>query len=179
MKTQAFVLVLAIVVFLFPVTLSGQTEKGSMFIGGTAGLQIGNVEYFGEPADDVTSISLLPQLGFFIADQLAIGGNVTIEYLSFYGESVTTVGIKPLVRYYFIEMGNAELFAQARIGYARTFFYGEGLGNIGFGIGAGMDAFIKENVALEILAGYDRTSYPEYEESYGGFGITFGFLIFL
>ncbi|MFZ2899355.1 MAG: hypothetical protein WA004_12070 [Saprospiraceae bacterium] len=179
MKTIINTVLLMTTILLLPTSLSGQIQKGSSLIGGTASLQIGAFEFFGEYGEDMTSISLKPQLIAFFTDQFGFGGTLQLEYMSFYGESITTVGFTPTARYYLNSAGNIRPFAFAYLGYSRAFYYGEGLGQGVFGLGFGLDFFLNQNIAFEAIAAYDRTQIFYYEEGFGSFGLSIGVVAFL
>ena len=88
-------------------TANAQTQNGSFLIGGTASVENakGNLESLSvlttEPGT-TTAISLAPQVGYFVIDNLAIGLRPSITY-AWRGKDNrnTATGLGPFVRYYF------------------------------------------------------------------------------
>lgn len=133
-----------------------QTEKGKMLIGGTAGFDI----QFEDP-DDVVSIDFSPGLGFFVIDNLAVGGALSVSYSKAGDFSATGFGISPFGRYYF-GAGMTKIFLQAQGGYVTAKVdFGGGNDNTGKGYvlqgGPGVALFLNEFVAIEGMLAYTKT----------------------
>lgn len=160
-------------------SLMAQTQKGSVMIGGTAGFSSSKTGDYTE-----TDINLSPMAGFFIMDQLAIGGGVNfgVSSLKFDGEtsSVTSVGVQPMVRYYFNGSGKARFFGQANFQYASVKFEEEDAqSGIGFGAGVGIDFFLNDHVAIEGLLGYNSFKVKDADDATGTFGLQIGVAAFI
>lgn len=77
-----------------------QTTTGNMMIGGSFSINSGNQETTG---DDVktSSFSITPTLGYFVADNLAVGVNVGFNSNTYFNEDKqTSFNVGPFVRYY-------------------------------------------------------------------------------
>jgi hypothetical protein len=72
-------------------------SQGSLIVGGSAGLDVTDT---GE-GDNVTSIAITPHVERFVRDGLAVGGDVLLGRSSQGDASLTTVGVGPVVAYYF------------------------------------------------------------------------------
>ena len=90
---------LAVVAFLCCSQLvSAQTVgQGAWMVGGSAGFE--SFKYK-DAENSTTTILLNPNLGYFIADDLAIGLELGLLSVSFDGESSTSFALGPFVRYY-------------------------------------------------------------------------------
>jgi outer membrane protein len=76
----------------------GQTvNQGAWMVGGSAGF---SSMKFKDADNSLSTIVLNPNLGYFIADDLAIGLDVGFVSQSFDGESESTFGLGPSIRYY-------------------------------------------------------------------------------
>lgn len=168
MKTKLFLLTIAT---LFCATFTfAQTAKGGMLLGGTAGFDV----QFEDP-DNYVSIDLQPTLGFFVADNLAVGGTLALGYGKVGDFSSTTFGLIPFGRYY-LGTGNTRLFLQAQVGFQSTktdFGGGDDATSSGsiFGAGPGVAIFLNEHVAIEGLLAYNKYG-GDYDSS--DLGLRFG-----
>jgi long-subunit fatty acid transport protein len=170
MKTlRLFAFLLAAVGFS---SLNAQTEQGRWMIGGTAGF---NSTDFGGDVK-VTDIDFSPNLGYFIIDNLAIGAGLG------FGSSksdklgdVSSFALTPFARYYFLGTGDVRLFGQGRFGFGS-----QKVGNLDsqsfttWGLGAGLNYFLNNNVALEALVGYDSRKVKDAANAANGFGLNIG-----
>ncbi|WP_299821739.1 hypothetical protein [uncultured Pontibacter sp.] len=112
---------------------------------------------------DFFTLNLNPRAGYFISDNAAIGTEVQLGLDIYDGGETFRYGLTPFVRYYFPE------------GAAPTHrWFGEAVAGIGgsseedsdgdavfsgvFGLRAGYAHFVAQNVALEAILGYTRTS---------------------
>lgn len=148
-------------------------------IGGTAG-------FSSSKTGDVTETDIVfsPMAGFFVIDQLAVGGGLGIGVSSVKqdGEtfSATTLGIQPMVRYYFNGSGNMRFFGQANFQYASVKFEDQDAQTAtGFGAGVGVSFFLNNHVAIEGLLGYNSLKVKDAEEATGTFGLQFGVSAFI
>lgn len=152
MKTKHFLLTIA--TLLCATFTFAQTAKGGMLLGGSAGFDV----QFEEP-DNFVSVDLQPTLGFFVADNLAVGGSLVLGYGKIGDFSSTTFGLIPFGRYYLGE-GNTRFFLQAQVGFQSTktdsgFGDSTASGPL-FGAGPGVAIFLNQNVAIEGILAYNR-----------------------
>ncbi len=156
-------------------TAMAQTEKNDWMIGGTFRINT---------SDNNTEITLAPNAGIFVVDNLAIGGNFSLGYSKSGNNKYTSFSVGPFARYYFttesqtvrpILHGNFNyLSTKTKIGSSASST------NTGtsFFVGGGAAAFISSSVSLDILAGYARTKYSDYDGS-GGFALSVGFQVYI
>ncbi len=152
-----------------------QPHKGSILIGGNAGFTTtssGNFNY--------SVITLSPLAGFFVSDRLAVGGSIN---MTFFGGDAdgSSVGLSPLVRYYFNGNGSTRFFGQGKLTWQNVNPGGDfdSQSAFGFGLGVGLDYFFNEHVALEAMLGYDNIKGENDDNATGTFGVTVGVAAFI
>lgn len=108
--------------------------------------------------------TLTPQLGYFIKNNWAIGGQVKLDVISPEGTSNTQTnwGVGAFTRYYFSDSqvttltNNGRFFGHAKVGFeGRNSSTGNTTNGVGLGIAAGYAYFITPNVALEAILGFE------------------------
>jgi outer membrane protein len=147
-----------------------QPEKGSIMLGGTAGF---NAYSYGDYSSSY--VYLIPQVGYFFTDRLAVGALLNLEF--FGGDNDGSwIGIGPYARYYFNESGPARFFGQAGIEFYNIDFGGnsDSFTNLGFNVGAGVDYFLNESVALEAMLNFNSNKDSDDDESSTNFGLNIG-----
>lgn len=134
-----------------------QTEEGSFLIGGTAGF---NNQF--EDGDDIFSFDLSPNVGLFVADDIALGANISVGYASFGEFNQTTLTLAPFGRIYIGASDNMKFLVEASGGYLYARVGGdlindpEGVNGYIVSGGPGVAFFLNENVAIEGILGYTR-----------------------
>jgi opacity protein-like surface antigen len=158
---------LAVIILLGISTVaSAQTNKGTWLLGGAAG-------YSNQSSSSSWSIS--PNMGYFIKDNLAIGGIINVEgdsYTSSYDGSTsssTSTSIGAYVKPYFGGTEKNKWFAIGGIGTQSSgsqskFAYAFGLGNA---------SFLNQSIALELSGNYSKIA----EATEGQFNLKVGFQI--
>lgn len=143
-------------------------DKGSMILGGNVYFMTQGGDLYKNANDDSrTTLSATPQIGYFIAPSIMIGG--MFEYTKFsWGDNNgnTTFGIGPMVGYYF-NMNPTEIKG-AIYPYIQGFFLyqtvkQEGADDKGkttsFGGRGGIDYMLSDAVALDIGVQFQSDSY--------------------
>lgn len=157
------------------IATQAQPTKGSIMIGGNAGFTSYKSGEF-----NASTISLSPLAGFFVTDRVAVGGQLT---MLFYGGDAdgNTIGLSPLVRYYFNGSGSTRFFGQGTFSWLTSNPGGDldSESGVGFGLGAGLDYFFNEHVALEALLGYNSFKFGDADDSDSNFGLTIGVSAFI
>lgn len=168
MKKMYVVLLMMFTVY----NVAAQTEHGNWLVGGSFVLNTG---------DNSTTIGLNPTAGYFVMNNLAVGGTVILNYTKFGNNRTTTFGVGPLVRYYFGKT-NIKPFVNGEFGLVSQRFKSNVSSNtengINFLLGLGLAGFLNENVALEALAGYSHTKLRDFDGD-GGFAFRLGFQVYL
>ena len=149
-----------------------QIPKGTTMVGGTLGFITGK---------ENSQFNLDPNVGFFVANNFALGGFLSYSQRNLGDTRITDFGFGPFARYYFGTTSTKPFFvtefdfltAKTRTGEVRTSTNG-----YGFLIGLGFAAFINDVVAIEGITGYNYSNYKNSEGS-GGFAMRFGFQIYL
>lgn len=132
---------------------TAQLQKGSTLVGGGIGdLSLG----LGD--DNVFNITLTPRVGYFIQDNVAVGGKVGLSYTAQPGDDAYAYNVNAFGRYYFgpeefdtlLKQGRWFLEAGAGIGGSKG-------ADIGFNVnfGPGYSYFLTDNIAVEGLLLYN------------------------
>lgn len=106
-------------------------------LGGTAGFRSESVK---DSDVSVTTIDVSPNLGYFIADDLAIGLSLNLSSVSVDGNSSTDFGLGPFIRFYFADAIFAQVGANLGLG-DREF--------VDLELGIGYSWFVDNSVAIE------------------------------
>jgi hypothetical protein len=164
----------AIILFMC-IAAQAQFEKGTILAGGNFGFdsksykakQDGSSSSLGKE----TIISFGPQVGFFVADNIAVGAGISIESASFKAEgssgknSEFSLLFSPMARFY-LEQG---VFFQGRfdVGSSKS-KESQGSTSVettqgltGWALSAGYAAFLNDYVALEPQLGYGSLAYSD------------------
>lgn len=153
-------------------SLNAQTDKGDWLVGGRFDVNTG---------DNSSQFRFSPGAGVFVINNLAIGGNFTIDYVKSGDVKSTDFGLGPFARYYFTT-SNAKPLVHTAFNYISSKVKGPStsITNNGFNflVAGGVALFINENVSVEILAGYSHTKYKDFDGS-GGFNLGVGFQVYL
>jgi hypothetical protein len=155
--------------------------------------------YVESPAQKLITFNLLPKVGYFVIDNLALGLDAFIasstqkdtEYNSKY--STTYLGVGPFVRYYisgskvmpFFEVSSLFGTMNEKDKYeSTTNTYKTGV--MAFGGGIGMAVKLSDKLTFDMLTGYNsttakrKTDNPNDERTVQGtFGFKFGFVVLL
>lgn len=153
--------------------VSAQIEKGTVMVGGSLSLKTG---------EGASEFSLDPNIGFFVANNFAVGGHVKFSSRELGTTKVNEFGIGPFARYYF-GVTNTKPFVVTELDYLSSTRKVAGLPNttasgLGFLFGMGFAAFINDAVAVEGVTGYNYSKYKN-TEGVSGFAMRFGFQIYL
>lgn len=170
MKKMFFALLIG---SLLIITANAQTEKGDCMVGG--GFRLNT-------SKNNTEIAFTPNVGFFIINDLALGGNLVLDYTKSGDNKFTSFGIGPFARYCFPGV-KVRPILQANFNYLSTKSkIGTNASSTNTGInyflGGGAAIFISDQVSLDFLMGYDHTKYKDFDGS-GGFALTIGFQVYL
>ncbi len=172
MKKKSFFV--AIAMLSFTALANAQTTKGSIMLGGTAGFDVQLVE-----SSNVFNLDIQPQLGFFIADNLAVGGNIGIGFGKAGEISSTSFAVSPFGRYY-LGSDKTRFFLHAQVGIIgnSTDFNGDKISSNGYivGLGPGVAFFLNDHVAIEGVLGYNKLGG---DFDYSDIGFRFGVQAFL
>ena len=150
-----------------------QTEEGVWMVGGIISLNTG---------ENATTIEIAPTAGYFVMNNLAIGGNVTLSYTKLGDNKSTRFGVGPLTRWYFGKNNNVKPFLHGEFGIVSQKFElpnnSSTENGLRYQLAFGLAAFLNQNVALETLAGYDHVKLSDFDGE-GGFALKIGFQVYL
>jgi outer membrane protein W len=162
---------LLVIILLISVQVSAQTDKGTIMAGGQLAFTTNK---------NASSFRLNPNFGYFVGDNLAVGGNVRFDFSKAGTVSANEFGIGPFMRYYF---GKAETkpFLVVSADYLTNTVKTDvtKISNSGFGFltGLGFAAFLNRNVGVEGIAGYNYAKYTNADGN-GGFSLSLGFQLY-
>lgn len=148
-------------------------------------------------SEKIRTFNLSPRAGYFIIDNLAVGLDVNLSFLS-YGsgddkESTTALGIGPFVRYYkpldkcspFVEVGGSIGTLRNKYTYLNQDETNKA-SVTSVMVGAGLAVPLGDVVNFDIMAGYVSTTVKDKENNpndtrsvLGTLGIKVGFLFYL
>ena len=174
MKTVFLILFLALVMSF---ACNAQTLEGTKMLGGSGSVLL----------DEGIDIYLVPNAGYFVADDVAVGGGVELYYARYDPYRNMAVGLQPFVRYYFgPPAAQTRYFAQVNgaVHYSNSkdFDAVENISNNytsnSFGAGLGVVYFLTEQVGLEARGFYENARYNAVPRN-GHFGLRFGVQIHL
>ncbi|MBL7741123.1 MAG: outer membrane beta-barrel protein [Chitinophagaceae bacterium] len=164
--------ILAILVTGIVTTMYAQTDKGDVMVGGRLDLNTG---------DNSTYIGFTPGVGFFVAKNIAIGGNLGITHQKIGDSKTTNFGIGPFARILFTN-SNVKPLLQGSFSYLSSKYKEPGFSSSNTGtnifLGGGVAVFINENVSIEGLMGYSHSKYKDFDGD-GGFNLGIGFQVYL
>lgn len=162
-------LLLFLLLLLSSTIIQAQTEKGSWMVGGQFNQQFnfsGGTNYF--------VFNLNPDAGFFISNNLALGAVFRTWIVISEGNTDTSVGLAPFVRYYFGGSEKIKLFVHGQAGFEVDDSDVSFIGKAHFGVAW----FIVRNVALEASAGYSIDTRGE-SDPLSTLGLNIGFQVYL
>ena len=196
MKKMMTLSVLVLIAFF----AKAQTEKGNWLAGGSLGFTSSTQKVSYETGSTTTTVfQLTPNVGHFIANNLAAGINLNVSSTHFstsgdLGENSSTatyLTAGPFVRYYFNTSPNVKLFLHGDASWgSEKYSNGSDPGQPSIPISiydgkAGAAFFLSRNVALELTAGYqsmvEKDNSMGFTTNYrtGSFVAGFGFQIYL
>jgi outer membrane protein len=176
-----------------------QTERGSKLIG----VSVGDLQYARsrEQGNNYVSAALHPTLGYFVADNLALGSSLTLSYSrqktdnGYYSTTAQYIGygLAPFARYYFLGSGKHRVFGEVGVDFTRQDYrvkrnvtgFPEATptkrhDNLwGYHTTLGYNYFLTPNAALEVSAGYQRFGRDELTGRRSAVDVRAGFNIFL
>lgn len=165
-------MIVAVCGSLYVGTVSAQTEKGDWLVGGILDLNT---------AKNSTTFNFSPNAGYFIVNNLAIGGNLVFAYDKLGDTRVNTFGIGPFVRYYFTDEKVRPFFAGDMTFERLKFETSQGSSTedaFSWFLGGGAAFFINENVAVDGIIGYAHSKVSD-EDGSGGLRLRVGFQVYI
>lgn len=159
---------------LLPLVAIGQMEKGWMLVGGSVGFHY-------QVDNEIFTIGIHPNHGFFVKDNLVVGAAVDLSVVMSEGEGIWIYGASPFVRYYFTQ-NKANPFISARVGMSGiTDDEGNSSELYNGGLSLGMAYFVSKTVAVEMALNYDhvRTGFEDGDIDNNDFNIGVGLQVHL
>ncbi len=162
------------IVTIAAISANAQTETGTWLLGGSAGFSSAKVS---GASESTTTISIAPNAGYFVADNVAVGAQIAFESVN---KDHSSFAAAPFVRYYFLPLGtSAKLFANGTFGFGS--YKPEGQSSQSFTaweLSAGPAFFLNKSIALETAVYYGQSKAKDVPST-GTFGLKVGFQIHL
>ncbi len=156
----------------FSVISCAQTSQGDWMVGGFFRINT---------SENNTLVGLTPSAGAFVINNLAFGGNLTLNFSKTGDEKNSSFGIGPFARYYFTNANVRPLF-HSNLNFLTNKTTIGNVSNrntgINYFLGGGAAIFISEHVSIDILMGYDHIKLKNFDGS-GGFAFNAGFQVYL
>ncbi len=147
----------------FSITSFAQTEKGEFIIGGN--FDFNTKKHVGFT---VTEFIFSPTVGYFVANNLAVGIGLDYSVTKFSAFKGESIAIMPFARYYFGKHDKLRFFGHAGIGLASGNLESTDFSNrvssykskkFTYKAGLGASYFFTKNAALEGMLQYSNTKY--------------------
>jgi hypothetical protein len=135
-------------------------SKGNLFVTGSVGFSSTSFD-----GDSSSNFEIMPQLGYFVSENIAIGGRLGFMSSSVKEEGSESVslsgwGVGAFGRYYFTPANQFSLFGELGVDYAsqQTGFKTAdnkdiNINGFGAGLGLGLNYFVSKNFSIEATAG--------------------------
>ncbi len=174
-------------------TVNAQIEKGSVMFGSDLGSGVASSASNGIFGANFNlnkgagwNIGLSPKVGYFVKDNVMLGGVVNIGYSKVSDVKTTVYGIQGLGRYYASDgqvnnlLKHGRFFVEANAGIAGVNTKpGTTTNGFAFGFGPGYSYFVTQSVALEGLVKYNGLAGGGNTGYVNSLGINFGVQVFL
>lgn len=163
----------------------GNINKGDWMVGGQAGFSSTKISGLDGSS---TNIELSPNAGYFFANQLAGGLEVSLQSIKEEDDdAVTAFAVAPFLRYYFLPATQkVNVFLQGSYGIGSASQSSESVNLNQFSFVAGPSIFLSPVAALEFGIGYTSAGGEAFQNPFTGesyrqttFGLRVGFQIHL
>lgn len=137
---------------------NAQIQKGNLMVGAN----LADIGLGFQSGGNTFSLALSPKLGYFIEDNVVIGGQVNIGVSAGSGSNIFNYGIGAFGRYYIgdkqaVLLKHSRFFLEANVGIDGQNTKHASTNGLGLGFGPGVAYFITENIGLEALLKYNNT----------------------
>ena len=157
MKKLVLALVASFILGSFAVqSVNAQTRRGHYFLTGASQLSFQTTFNSGSSEEFLFSFS--PSFGGFVADNLALGLNGNIFYVS--SASSVVYSVMPTMTYYFNQGKSFIPYIGGQVGYVGVSSYGVSLNGFGMGVGAGGVLMLNKHVGVNLGLQYLHSRYP-------------------
>lgn len=179
-KLQPLLFVLLVLVSQSAIAQTYPMDRGSFLVSGTAGFTSHSTSY-DDDAGRTTSFAIRPNVQYFAAPGLALGGVLGFSYHKFDDNSHTTYSVGPAVNYY---LGGPEKKVYPYVGVQSSFNFSKERTDMSGKLLAGGVLMIAKNVGLTGEAFYNifRVDFEEEDRdpmNDNAFGVTFGIAAFV
>lgn len=195
---------LFVIVFGASIMVFAQTEKGTFLAGGQSSILITSLKESSKTTvnktdgDKTFKIEALPQVGYFIANGLALGLEVPFTFEKGFASRTTgystLISVAPFVRYY-IGNKNIKPFIHGEIGWGNLKTKVNPMNGpdiestdeiIFYELGGGIALFLNDKISIDLSVSYAYTSKMSTEDNYykkryivDGFGSLIGISFYI
>lgn len=165
--------------------VQAQLQKGNLMVGG----ELTNLKLDFQEGNTTFGLALTPRLGYFIEDNIALGGYLRIGLQTSDGYTDFTYSVGPFGRYYFSDkklqlLKQSRFFLEGNVGFeGRNYDLKNGpstsTNGLGIGFGPGLAYFLNQNIALEALLKYNLTVGFGSSTTNNQIGLGLGFQIYM
>lgn len=150
-----------------------QTDKGDWLVGGNMTINT---------TTDNSEFSFRPSGGYFFVNNFAAGAEFLLSFSKFGDRRANSIGVGPFARYYFTKnlIFKPMVHASFNVASESSKENNNKATNTvtSLFLGGGGAFFINKNVAIEALAGYNRSKFENFDPE-GGFLFRIGFQVHL
>jgi hypothetical protein len=173
MKKTIATMLMAVLCLMVTSQLQAQTEKGRLYVG----FSTNNLRFLGGIRSSNLSFNVNSSLGYFVADNLVVGGRLGVGYSQQIAVSqpydFKSLGIRAsgFARYYVPLTQRVKIPVEAEIGAQRGFLMtpnnttGTWSGHAG--VSTGLSLFFSERASLDLMGGYELVGYSSENGNYG------------
>ena len=174
-----------VITILLIATANAQITQGNWMVGGSGNFTNYKSTFQSNNTEVIQTgygFNILPNLGYFIEDNLALGAIVGFSFSNPSGDNNNSkgYGISPFIRYYFRKSDKMiNPFLQTSYGFNEGKSDSGGLNkSTGYSIKGGSAIFFNSSVALELSLNYDSSKFNSNSKS-NNFTVGIGFQIHL
>ena len=162
-------------IFCFFISISSSTmaqlSKGQWLVGGDINIStVLPADYYNPHG---LRYSLMPNVGYFVADKLVCGLRFDYSFLYPHQFHISTYGLLPFVRYYILPAeGRINFFADVSFGYSQVQYGYMRYGSYQWAASAGPTLFINQRISLSVGVGFlafegNYSNYGPYSQRFG------------
>lgn len=164
---------------------NAQIQEGNLMVG----VNLANIDLDLQKNNTRFGLGITPKIGYFIQDNLALGGELGLGFESAKNTFAINYNISAFGRYYIgdpraVILNHSRFFLEANAGIAGRNYKVKDVpsastNGLGLGIGAGVAYFITPNIGLETLLKYNQIVGFGTSPTTGGLSLNIGFQIYI
>lgn len=166
-------------------TANAQIQEGNLMVG----VNLAHIDLDLQKNNTKFGLGISPKIGYFVQDNLAIGGEVGLGFESAKNTFAINYNISAFGRYYIgdpraVLLNHSRFFLEANAGIAGRNYKVKDVpsastNGLGLGVGAGVAYFITPNIGLETVLKYNQIVGFGTSPTTGGLNLNIGFQIYI